>query len=126
MVSGETEGDAGVTEHELQNRIRVALSEYGMVFRTNAGTFWQGKRIWSRELSQPVLAELQKIEGLPEGFPDLLFIDERGCAFIEVKAANGRLRKEQKNFLDRVQAMGLRAGVARSVEDAINIISGGI
>lgn len=124
MVSGEDEGDAGMTEHELQNRIRVALSEHGMVFRTNAGSFWQGKRVWSRELCQQVLTDLQRIEGLPEGFPDLLFVDGRGCAFIEVKAPGGRLRKEQKNFLDRVQSMGLRAGVARSVEDAIQIIGG--
>ena len=114
-----------MNEHELQNRIRVALSAYGMVFRTNAGSFWQGRRVWSKELSQSVLAELQKIEGLPEGFPDLLFVDERGCAFIEVKTPTGRLRKEQKNFLDRMQQMGLRAGVARSVEDAITITQGG-
>lgn len=111
-----------MTEHELQNRIRVALSARGLVFRTNAGAFWQGRRVWSRELGQPVLADLQRIEGLPEGFPDLLYLDGRGCAFIEVKAAKGRLREEQKNFLDRVRAMGLRAGVARSVEDAIQII----
>ena len=114
-----------MTEHELQNKIRVALSEYGLVFRTNAGAFWQGRRVWSRELQSVVLTDLQKVEGLPEGFPDLLFLDARGCALIEVKAPGGRLRGTQARFLNQVQAMGLRAGVARSVQDAIDIILGG-
>lgn len=114
-----------MTEHELQNRIRVALSEYGLVFRTNAGSFWQGKQSWSREFGGYVLTALSRIEGLPEGFPDLLFFDVHGCAFIEVKAKNGRLSDKQNKFLYQMQAMGYRVGVARSVEDAIKIIRGG-
>ncbi len=114
-----------MTEHELQNRIRVALSQYGLVFRTNAGSFWQGKQSWSREFGGYVLTALSRVEGLPEGFSDLLFIDAQGCAFIEVKTKNGRLRDKQKNFLDQMQSMGHRAGVARSIEDAIKIIQGG-
>ena len=37
---------------------------------------------------------------------------------IEVKTATGRLRPEQRQWLDAVQAAGGVAGVARSVEDA--------
>lgn len=114
-----------MTEHELQNRIRVALSERGLVFRTNAGAFWQGKRLWSREHGGYVLTALSRVEGLPEGFSDLLFIDDRGCAFIEIKAKNGKLRESQKKFISRMQSMGQRAGVAYSVDDAINIVTGG-
>lgn len=114
-----------MTEHELQNQIRVALSQYGLVFRTNAGSFWQGKQSWSREFGGYILRDLSRIEGLPEGFPDLLFLDTKGCAFIEVKTKNGRLRDKQKKFLYQMQAMGHRVGVARSVEDAIQIIQGG-
>lgn len=87
-----------MTEHELQNQIRVALSEYGLVFRTNAGSFWQGKRMWSREYGGYVLTALSRVEGLPEGFSDLLFIDDRGCAFIEVKAKNGNCAKAKRNL----------------------------
>ena len=100
-----------MTEHELQNRIRVALSDYGLVFRTNAGSFWQGKQVWSWEQCCMVLTDLQKVEGLPAGFPDLLFIDARGCAFIEVKAKGGRLRAAQKNFLDRMRALDTVPGL---------------
>lgn len=111
-----------MTEHELQNRIRVALSQHGITFRTNAGRFWQGKRVWSRELQETVIAQPQAVEGLPKGFTDLLFIDSQGCAFIEVKTPRGKLREEQEKFINLMRSYGHRAGVARSVEDALKII----
>jgi hypothetical protein len=40
---------------------------------------------------------------------------------IEVKSATGRLRPEQRQWLETVQAAGGIAGVARSVEDALRI-----
>lgn len=113
-----------MTEHELQNQIRAALSEYGKVFRTNAGEFWQGKRVWSRELQAPVISDARKVEGLPHGFSDLLFLDSQGAAFIEVKTKTGRVSDRQKKFLEVMRQDGHRAGVARSVEDAIKIIKG--
>ena len=81
-----------MTEHEIQNDIRVALSKYGIVFRMNAGDFWQGKLCWSHEFSSRVLTDPTRVEGLPAGF----------------------------------SAPGHRAGVARSVEDAKEIIKNGI
>ena len=41
---------------------------------------------------------------------------------IEVKTPTGRLRPEQKTWLDAVQAAGGVAGIARSVEDAQRIL----
>lgn len=113
-----------MTEHELQNVIRVELSKYGAVFRTNAGAFWQGRRVYSKDLKEWVLAGLHRVEGLPEGFSDLIFIDRNGIAFIEIKTATGRISKAQNQFLSRMREYGCRAGVARSVEDAVNIIQG--
>lgn len=108
-----------MTEHELQNRIRVALSEYGAVFRINAGKFWQGK------LRGDILTDLRAVEGLPEGFPDLLFIGENGqVAFIEVKTDKGRVRESQQKFIAFLLRYGHRAGIARSVEDALEIATG--
>lgn len=40
---------------------------------------------------------------------------------IEVKTPTGRLRPEQKQWLDVVQAAGGIAGVARSVDEALRI-----
>jgi hypothetical protein len=42
---------------------------------------------------------------------------------IEVKTATGRLRPEQQQWLDAVQAAGGIAGVARSVDDALDLLS---
>lgn len=108
-----------MTERELQNQIRVALSEYGAVFRMNAGKFWQGK------LRGDILTDLRAVEGLPEGFPDLLFIGENGrVAFIEVKTPAGRIRESQKKFMDFLYGYEHQVGVARSVEDAVSIATG--
>jgi hypothetical protein len=43
---------------------------------------------------------------------------------IECKAGRARPTAEQAAFLETVQRLGARAGVARSVEDAARIISG--
>ena len=42
---------------------------------------------------------------------------------IEVKAATGRIRPEQQQWLNAVQAAGGIAGVARSVGEAMDLLS---
>lgn len=100
-------------ETVIQNAIRVALSKRGIVLRLNNGVFYteSGQRIAS---------------GLPPGTSDLLFIGEGRAAFIEVKTPNGRVTPAQQHFIDVVRSHGVRAGVARSVNEAIKIIEGDI
>jgi hypothetical protein len=110
-------------ESDIQNRIRVALSPHGIVFRTNSGDFWQGERVYSREFKQDVLIHLRRIQGLPKGFSDLLFCGYDGrAAFVEVKQPRGRTRPEQTDFLALMQSYGYAAGIARSPEDALSIV----
>ncbi len=110
-------------ESDIQNRIRVALSPHGIVFRTNSGDFWQGEQIYSKEYKQPILINLRRICGLPKGFSDLLFCGYDGHpAFIEVKQAHGRIRQEQNSFLTLMQSYGYAAGIARNPEDALAIV----
>ena len=109
-------------EHSIQDLIRLELSKHGLVFRTNAGSAWGGKcvnvPIYGRIIMNP-----QKIDLLPKGFSDLLFVGSDGrVAFIECKDDKGTLRPEQERFLKVMQSYGHRAGVARSVEDALKII----
>lgn len=71
--------------------------------------------------------------GLAKGSSDLIgwttrtitpeMVGQRIAVFtsIEVKTATGRLRPEQRQWLDAVQAAGGIAGVARSVEDATRL-----
>lgn len=112
-------------ESKVQNRIRCELSKYGYVFRTNSGQFWQGQTVYSKEFHQPVLINLRRVDGLPAGFSDLEFIAPGKVAFIETKNELGRLRPEQKNFLERMRSMGYHAGVARSVDEAVRLIGTG-
>lgn len=100
-------------ETVIQNAIRVALSKRGIVLRLNNGVFYteSGQRIAS---------------GLPPGTSDLLFIGEGRAAFIEVKTPTGRVSNAQQHFIDVVRSHGVRAGVARSVNEAIKIIEGDI
>ena len=96
-------------EHAIQNAIRLALSCEGIVLRLNVGLFYT-------EDGRPVST------GLPKGTSDLMFIGKGFVAFIETKAPKGRATDDQLNFLARMRALGHRAGIARSVEDAFAII----
>lgn len=110
-------------EHILMNEIMIALSPYGSVFRMNAGDFWQGKRVYSKEFSQNVLVDLRRIQGLPRGFSDLLFVGKDGTvAFLEVKTDAGKPTEEQLKFIEHMKKSGYKAAVVRSTDDALNLI----
>ncbi|HEO7896648.1 VRR-NUC domain-containing protein [Streptococcus agalactiae] len=101
------------TESLIQNKIRVALSQAGhTVFRANVGKV---KTADGRFFDT----------GLPKGFCDLFGFKPNGqIFFIEVKNETGRIRPEQKNFMEVMASKGALAGVARSVEDALKIVNG--
>jgi hypothetical protein len=110
------------SEHRIQDEIRLALSEHGVVLRLNSGKFWQGKRVWSNEFQQYVLIDLRPVQGCPPGTSDLLFVGENNTSFIECKDDKGKPRAEQERFIAVVKSYGHRAGVARSAEEALKII----
>lgn len=99
------------TEHNIQNDIRVKTADIAVLFRANVGS---GRTYDGRHFDT----------GLPKGFSDLFgFRRSDGRAvFIEVKAPGGRVRSEQVKFIEMMRSYGALAGVARSVEDARNII----
>lgn len=100
-----------MTEHELQQEIRLALGKRGIVLRLNVGKL---RTEDGRYLTT----------GLPPGTCDLLFIGGGHAVFIEVKTPAGRVSDAQRRFIAAVERHGaphVRAGVARSVEDAIQL-----
>lgn len=112
-----------MTEHDIQDAIRIELSKTGLCFRCNAGEFWQGRRVYSPAYKQDILLDIRRVAGLPKGFPDLLYFGDDGrAAFIEVKAPGGKVRPEQVKFIGRARSMGFRAGIAHSVDEAKEII----
>jgi hypothetical protein len=107
-----------VSEQRIQQEIRLAISRGDTrVFRNNTGTLRD-------QNGRPVQF------GLCKGSADLIgwrtvtvtpeMVGTQVAVFlsIEVKTPTGRLRPEQQQWLDAVQAAGGIAGVARSVEDA--------
>ena len=96
-----------MTETDLQNQIRLALSPYGVVIRQNTGNFQ--------------LKDGRRIMCGVKGLSDLLFIGQNRVAFIEVKTETGKPTQEQLNFIRRMQELGHSAGIARSTEDALRL-----
>ena len=107
-----------MSEQQIQQEIRVAISNGATrVFRNNTGTLRD-------QNGRPVTF------GLCKGSADLIgwttreitpdMVGQRVAVFtsIEVKTATGRVRPEQKQWMEAVQAAGGIAGIARSVEDA--------
>ncbi len=110
-----------MTEQQIQQRIRLALSRGPVrLYRNNTGTLRD-------QHGRPVQF------GLCKGSADLIgwrtrtitpdMVGQQVAVFtsIEVKSATGRLRPEQRQWLEAVQAAGGIAGVARSVEDAARL-----
>lgn len=100
------------SEHEIQSNILLEVSKRGhKIYRANAGKIKNAHTgTW--------------VKLLPAGFADTFgFRKSDGKFFaIEVKGEKGRLRKEQKRFAEFAEKQPILYGVARSVEDAIQII----
>lgn len=96
-------------ETKLQNAIRAALSEIGIVRRNNVGVFFTA-------YGNPVNI------GIP-GEPDLtLFTNSGQTIFIEIKTAKGRQSTKQRHFQKVVEGYGFRYIIMRSVDDAKRLI----
>jgi len=111
------------SEQTIQQHIRLACSSGNCrLFRNNTGTLKDAN-------GRPVQF------GLCKGSADLIgwttrtvtqdMVGTQVAVFtsIEVKTATGRLRPEQRQWLDAVQAAGGVAGVARSVADAQQLLT---
>lgn len=114
------------TETRLMHLIMLALSDAGcIVWRNNTGKAWQGKPI-HRAGNQVTLADAFQIPyGLCVGSADLIGVSPCGRFLaVEVKTATGRVSKEQQIFIDAVRRSGGIAGIARSIEEALELVRG--
>lgn len=102
------------SEKAIQNEILLALSQNGCkVFRTNAG--------------EVRTKDGRVVKLLPKGFPDIagFRMSDGKAVFIEVKNERGRLRPEQIVFGNLLQKFPVIYGVARSADEAIQLIKEG-
>jgi hypothetical protein len=102
-----------MSERNIQSEIMLALSKAGcLVFRNNTGAL------------QDKTGRLVRY-GLCKGSSDIIGVCPDGKFLaVEVKTAKNRLTPDQERFISAVKASGGRAGVARSVDDAIGIMEG--
>lgn len=102
-----------MTEMDILRSIRLALSELGYcVFRINSGKVKMADGRWFET-------------GVPRGFSDLFAVKDGKAYFIECKTETGKPTAEQLNFIKQMQTRyGCRAGIARSVEEALEIVKG--
>ncbi len=101
-----------MTEHDLQNSIRLSLSRLGyIVFRVNVGKV---KTDDGRYFDT----------GLPKGHSDLVAYKDGKTCFIEVKSKGRKPTPYQLNFIEQMKKNGFRAGVVYSVQEAIDICEG--
>lgn len=100
-----------MTETDLMNAVMLAASAKDcVIFRTNVGKVRMTDGRWFDT-------------GLPKGHADLYGVKRDGRAFyIETKLKPRKPTKEQCYFLKRMLEQGACAGVAYSVEEALQII----
>jgi hypothetical protein len=97
-----------LNESRLVYEIMREVGKYAAVFRCNAGRFYTKTG--------------QSVSGLPKGFSDIMAVLPGGrVVFIEVKSDKGKPSTEQTQFINKMRGLGAFAGVARSVDDALNI-----
>lgn len=112
-----------MTEQQIQQHIRLACGTGDTrLFRNNTGTLRD-------QHGRPVSFGLCKGSADLIGWrtvtitPEMVGTQVAVFTSIEVKTATGRLRTEQQQWLDAVQAAGGIAGVARSVSDAERLLT---
>ena len=100
-------------EMDVLRSIQLALSEVGAVtWRNNSGV-----------LKNPAGIPVKFGIGNPGG-SDLIGIYKGRFLAVEVKAAKGKPTPAQVNFIEVVKRNGGIAGVARSPEDALELLRG--
>jgi hypothetical protein len=91
----------------FRSRLRMRAPQVHCVAIPNAGARGQ------KALNQA------RAEGAAWGFPDVMLLWPGGVAFIEFKAAKGKLSDRQAGWLDRLQALGHPATVSRDPDEAL-------
>lgn len=114
-------------ETRIQRLIQLELAKHGYTFwRNETGGYWTGKVI-HRAGDQVTLSNARMVPcGLCTGSADLIGIGPGGLfAAAEIKTKAGRPSAEQVNFINHVRSKGGIAGIARSPEEAVKLITKG-
>ena len=107
----------GPSEHVIQSRLMGHL-DYALKPELEIRAIPNGG------LRKKSVAIKLKAEGVKSGTPDLFVALPQGkVGWLEMKTDVGSLSQEQKNFRDKVVLLGHLWGMARSVEEALIILT---
>lgn len=119
-------------EQKIQNEIRNALAGRCLLFRANVGSGWTGNDVERTTSPREVMLYPGDVlirnarpfsTGLPTGFSDLFGVTPDGRFFApEVKTPDGRVSEAQEKFGAAILKSGGRAGIVRSVADALALL----
>ena len=128
-----------MSEHALQTAIRNAMAGECLLFRANVGSAWAGSRVDRLPGGRVLIHDARPFStGLPPGFadtfglvrvvitPDMVGRELGQFLAGEIKTPTGRVSDKQAAFLKAIQSNGGRAGVWRSVDDALRMVRGSI
>lgn len=125
-----------ISEHDIQSLILLELSKRGYYTeRVNVGegyllpTDFHKTLLLALKNNKYLHDRLSKLKyfksGVLKGRSDISAHKKGESIWIEVKSETGKISKEQLNFIEQLKnRYGLKAGVARSVEEAIKLIEG--
>ena len=123
----------------LSAEIRIALgsqARHCRLWRNHAGTFFAGRLVREDTKGRTVMLEnaSRVTGGLTTGAADLIgitsivitpgMVGQTVAVFTsaEVKVGTAKPRPDQQQWCDMVLAMGGRAGIIRSVDDAVRLV----
>lgn len=111
-------------EADLMRLQMLALSKEGhLALRANVGMAWTGDVQKLPDGSLLIRNPRPFKTGLPSGFSDVFgFTVDCRPFFMETKTTTGVLSPDQLTFLQAMKARGAIAGVARSVDEAVEMM----
>lgn len=108
------------SDHKAEEQIHLAIVELLEAAAAPSVRFWHtpngGKR------SKAEAARFKRM-GVKAGVPDLIVSIPGAVAFLEIKAAHGRLSEAQENFLAAMAANGHQTAVVRSLDEAARVLT---
>lgn len=123
-----------MNETNVLKKIQLALPKGTILFRNNTGMGWAGTLV-AKNVKHVILENYRPLHsGLCDGSSDLIgwstieitadMVGKKIAVFtgIECKAPKGRTSPAQKNFINNILSAGGISGVAKSTDDALNLI----
>lgn len=123
------------SEKRILNEALIAVSALPgvLAWRNNSGQAWQGQRVMvgtgQHLIIRPGMVVLQDARPITFGLPgsaDILGVIEARAFGVETKTVTGRQSDQQKKFQAAFERAGGLYGVARSPEEAVALLRGGI